>query len=227
VGDVSSGRRFDILKRDDFTCRYCGKRAGEAVLHVDHIVPRSHGGTDLPHNLATACSECNAGKAGKLIDSASPPGWQGLVGKTFRWSDGEGVIVSEQGHGYYVVEYLTPPERRGHRIVHLSTMHQQDWLLGASMVRLPEAIAAARLAKQRPVTAPRDGGSLERILLRLREGPCTVVALRQATGLSQGQLSLLLNALEATGRASRTREGQADVWRLVEPVGGEDDATTA
>lgn len=55
--------RFEVFKRDRFTCRYCGKASPEVVLEVDHIVPKSKGGTDDPMNLATSCWECNRGKA--------------------------------------------------------------------------------------------------------------------------------------------------------------------
>lgn len=61
---VSVRVRFEVLKRDDFTCRYCGKRSPEVVLEVDHIVPVCDGGTDDPINLTTACWNCNRGKAG-------------------------------------------------------------------------------------------------------------------------------------------------------------------
>lgn len=55
--------RFEILRRDDYTCRYCGATAPDVRLTVDHVVPRALGGTDTPDNLAASCSDCNAGKA--------------------------------------------------------------------------------------------------------------------------------------------------------------------
>lgn len=57
--------RFRILKRDNYRCRLCGisARDGEQVrLEVDHITPRSKGGTDDPSNLWTLCFACNRGK---------------------------------------------------------------------------------------------------------------------------------------------------------------------
>lgn len=54
--------RFHILHRDSFTCQYCGRRAPNVVLHVDHVLPVSKGGTDHPLNLKTACHDCNMGK---------------------------------------------------------------------------------------------------------------------------------------------------------------------
>ena len=60
---VSPRLRFEIFKRDEFTCRSCGHKSPEVVLEVDHIVPVAEGGTDNPINLATSCWECNRGKS--------------------------------------------------------------------------------------------------------------------------------------------------------------------
>lgn len=54
--------RFEILRRDNFTCRYCGSKAPDVRLHVDHVIPRRHGGTDDLWNLTAACMECNIAK---------------------------------------------------------------------------------------------------------------------------------------------------------------------
>jgi 5-methylcytosine-specific restriction endonuclease McrA len=56
-------RRFRILKRDKFTCQYCGRKAPFVTLHVDHIIPSSKGGTSEDQNLTTACQDCNLGKS--------------------------------------------------------------------------------------------------------------------------------------------------------------------
>jgi hypothetical protein len=56
-------KRFDIFKRDHFTCRYCGAKAPDVELEVDHVIPVNNGGTDDPENLITACVSCNSGKA--------------------------------------------------------------------------------------------------------------------------------------------------------------------
>lgn len=55
--------RFEVFKRDEFTCRYCGRRSPDAVLEVDHIVAVSNGGSDDPMNLITSCWDCNRGKS--------------------------------------------------------------------------------------------------------------------------------------------------------------------
>jgi hypothetical protein len=60
---LSKRTRFEVFKRDKFTCQYCGKKAPDIVLQVDHIEPKAKGGTDDLVNLVTACDGCNAGKS--------------------------------------------------------------------------------------------------------------------------------------------------------------------
>lgn len=64
--------RFSIFTRDDFRCQYCGRRAPNVVLEVDHEVPVSRGGSDHESNLKTACKDCNAGKSAMLLPAARP-----------------------------------------------------------------------------------------------------------------------------------------------------------
>lgn len=59
---ISTRLRFEIFKRDGFTCRYCGRKSPEVVLELEHIVPVADGGSDDEMNLATACWDCNSGK---------------------------------------------------------------------------------------------------------------------------------------------------------------------
>lgn len=59
--------RYKVLLRDSFTCQYCGRKPPDVVLHVDHIIPRSKGGSNSIENLSTACADCNLGK-GDILD---------------------------------------------------------------------------------------------------------------------------------------------------------------
>lgn len=65
---VSPGRRFEVLRRDNFTCRYCGASAPDVKLEVDHVVPQSRGGSDAPWNLVASCETCNRGKSATELD---------------------------------------------------------------------------------------------------------------------------------------------------------------
>lgn len=60
---VSRRLRFEILRRDNHACRYCGATAPDARLTVDHVVPVTLGGGDDPTNLVAACMDCNGGKS--------------------------------------------------------------------------------------------------------------------------------------------------------------------
>lgn len=68
---IPASVRFQVLRRDDFTCRYCGKRPPDAELVIDHIQALAHGGEHTTTNLATSCWECNAGKGS--TDMLDPP----------------------------------------------------------------------------------------------------------------------------------------------------------
>lgn len=61
--------RFEILKRDNFTCQYCGRNVREdnIKINIDHIIPRSKGGNNDIINLITSCKECNLGKSDFLL----------------------------------------------------------------------------------------------------------------------------------------------------------------
>lgn len=63
--------RFEVFKRDAFTCQYCGKKAPDVILHVDHISPVSKGGDNDILNLITSCSDCNLGKGAREITDHS------------------------------------------------------------------------------------------------------------------------------------------------------------
>lgn len=64
---ISPRLRFQILGRDKFTCRYCGRSAPSVILHVDHRFPFSKGGANDLTNLVTSCSECNFGKGQSVL----------------------------------------------------------------------------------------------------------------------------------------------------------------
>jgi hypothetical protein len=63
---IKPGLRFDVLKRDNYTCQACGAIAGNGtILEIDHIKPFSRGGSDEIDNLQVLCRDCNIGKGVK------------------------------------------------------------------------------------------------------------------------------------------------------------------
>lgn len=58
--------RRQIMKKDHYTCRRCGKYMPDEVgLHIDHIIPVSKGGKTVASNLQVLCSRCNGKKGNK------------------------------------------------------------------------------------------------------------------------------------------------------------------
>jgi len=66
---VTKRLRYEIFRRDNHACRYCGQTAPDVRITVDHVTPQALGGTDEPGNLVTACVDCNAGKTSSNPDS--------------------------------------------------------------------------------------------------------------------------------------------------------------
>ena len=76
--------RAHVFRRDNFTCRKCGMRPtsiphpydGRSTmfswsaggLHLDHVHPRSKGGSNHPANLQTLCHGCNSGKCDRISE---------------------------------------------------------------------------------------------------------------------------------------------------------------
>lgn len=80
---VSRRLRFEILRRDNHACRYCGATAPDVKLTVDHVTPVALGGDDKPSNLVTACDACNGGKTSTNPDA---PVVADVAQDALRWS---------------------------------------------------------------------------------------------------------------------------------------------
>jgi hypothetical protein len=69
-----------VLRRDNFTCGYCGVKSGNGhVMTWDHIHPKSKGGDDSWMNSITACQKCNS-KKGNLTRKEAE-----AIGMTLLW----------------------------------------------------------------------------------------------------------------------------------------------
>lgn len=68
---LSKKIRFEVFKRDSFTCQYCGRKAPDVILEVDHINPVKEGGGNDILNLVTSCFDCNRGKRDLKLSDAS------------------------------------------------------------------------------------------------------------------------------------------------------------
>jgi hypothetical protein len=62
-----------LMRRDRFTCAYCGELFRDRELTVDHIVPQSRGGRDGWMECVASCSACNFRKADRTPEEAGMP----------------------------------------------------------------------------------------------------------------------------------------------------------
>ena len=59
--------RRNLFLRDEFTCQYCGRKCNSDHLSVDHVLPRSRGGSTSWENCVLACVGCNARKGDRTL----------------------------------------------------------------------------------------------------------------------------------------------------------------
>lgn len=67
---LPSRLRFMVLRRDNYACRYCGRKAPSVELHIDHVEPWSKVREHKIDNLVAACRDCNLGKG--TLPATSP-----------------------------------------------------------------------------------------------------------------------------------------------------------
>lgn len=67
---ISDTTRYALLERAGFKCQCCGSKPlknNDVVLHIDHIIPHSLGGSDSIDNLQVLCDKCNLSKQNRFI----------------------------------------------------------------------------------------------------------------------------------------------------------------
>jgi hypothetical protein len=89
---VTKRLRYEVLRRDEFTCRYCGASAPDAKLTVDHVIPKALGGADTPDNLVAACVDCNSGKSSanadqRVVDDVAKQAFAWRLALDASWSE--------------------------------------------------------------------------------------------------------------------------------------------
>ena len=62
--------RRNIMARDGHLCQYCGRHFPLHQLSLDHVIPRSRGGTTTWENIVCACLACNVRKGGRTPHEA-------------------------------------------------------------------------------------------------------------------------------------------------------------
>ena len=61
----------NIWLRDGGHCQYCEKKITLSDATVDHVVPKSKGGTNNWENVTLSCSKCNQKKGNKLLENTN------------------------------------------------------------------------------------------------------------------------------------------------------------
>ncbi|QUT07939.1 HNH endonuclease [Sphingobium phenoxybenzoativorans] len=118
---ISKTARFEVFKRDGFTCQYCGNHPPHAILEVDHIIAVAAGGENDEDNLVTACFNCNRGKAARSLDLVP----QSLASKAAEVAEREAQLAGYnailnakrerlEAHVWRVVEHLTGEAKTSH-----------------------------------------------------------------------------------------------------------------
>ncbi len=85
---VSFSKR-NVLRRDRYTCQYCGQQPGLDELSIDHVVPRASDGPTSWENCVAACVACNHLKAARTLGQSglrlqkqpTRPEWQPLFSR--------------------------------------------------------------------------------------------------------------------------------------------------
>jgi len=57
-----------VMRRDNYSCAYCGKKLKNNDLTIDHILPKSLGGKNTFLNCVTACFPCNSRKGNRALE---------------------------------------------------------------------------------------------------------------------------------------------------------------
>lgn len=83
--------RKNVYQRDRYTCQYCGEKMIKSELTLDHITPKSRGGTNSWNNVVASCRKCNSKKKDKLLSELGwellsepkQPKWRSHIGSPF------------------------------------------------------------------------------------------------------------------------------------------------
>ncbi|MFO0904803.1 MAG: HNH endonuclease [Pirellulales bacterium] len=107
--NVVTFSRRNLYRRDQYTCQYCGAQPGSEELTIDHVLPRSRGGTSTWENCVLACLDCNQRKANRTpVEATMPlgkapirPAWTPLYARHTVRVESWGKFLSE---AYWTVE---------------------------------------------------------------------------------------------------------------------------
>lgn len=143
---VPDSLRFQVLKTSGGRCALCGCSQNDRPLDVDHIIPRSKGGSNDISNLQALCTKCNRSKGNKdqtdYRESRSPDKVDGCA---FCSEEFQGRKVVENGPVLAVEDGF--PVTAGHHLI-IPVRHVTDYF-GMSEVERGHATELLRILKNR------------------------------------------------------------------------------
>ncbi len=154
----STGKRlrFEVFKRDHFTCQYCGAQPPAVVLVAGHVIPVKDGGQTTIDNLVTACEPCNQGKADRLITT-----------KAIR-PDADLLYLQTQQEIAELQRYQEAKAQRDAEIAQIVALLHDDWLALSALDWVPsEATIRQLLAKYSPEIVER---AMEDVAIKVGTG---------------------------------------------------------
>lgn len=110
-----------VSSRGGNRCEYCRMHQSlqGATFHIEHVVPRSSGGSDDLGNLAWACPSCNLHKAGRTV--VNVPGESEPIplfnprmdqwAEHFKWDDYSVIWKTDVGHATIIALGLNHERR--------------------------------------------------------------------------------------------------------------------
>lgn len=84
--------RKNVFRRDDHACQYCGTKSNDLTL--DHVLPRSRGGTTSWENVVACCHRCNAKKRDRTPQEAHMTLKRKPYAPRFMFSSAYGILPS-------------------------------------------------------------------------------------------------------------------------------------
>ena len=139
------GQKFIIAYKYDFSCQFCGAKVDHDQIEIDHMVPKSMGGSDRLENLTCACKKCNQSKSSAIAFPRSicegqdsiDPDWTVL--RSFgnwqiKFHPFDGIVVEHTPPRYWV------SSSRAHCSYLFNHMMEKSWFTQDELGHFTEAI---------------------------------------------------------------------------------------
>lgn len=209
--------RFMVFRRDNYTCRYCGRKPPEVVLHVDHVRCCANKGRNELGNYATSCETCNLGKGTlevveTFLEFLSRQEWRGdPVGDFARHArDVRMLDLLRPGTSEKVLAALGQPTLRA---------VQKAWNFGETTSALKEAWSDWKHGRELVDNAPLPVEGTLYKLRKFRKRPGSLGGIYRVDVVPPGNLENLDDITFVGMTCMRTGEETGlywgDTWRMI------------